>query len=338
MESSCIVLPVSFEEVSKALMLVTKNGSPFTIKGGGHTPFTGASNIENGVAIALDALNAIGTSTGRSVVVQGDIWSRLTTVWPASEAANVLGTFSTTTKEKLHSGQDPDSHLIFQPLTNPSLEAMQRNGGNPTGLGPSEFPSCIISVPTTWTDPALDDFIEARTNQFFNDLGAMAKARGFGNGYEYVNYVGKLQDVIARYGEENQAKLQAIARKYDPEGLSRKLWGGYFKPFQPLTNPSLEAMQRNGGNPTGLGPSEFPSCIISVPTTWTDPALDDFIEARTNQFFNDLGAMAKARGFGNGYEYVNYVGKLQDVIARYGEENQAKLQAIARKYDPEGLS
>ncbi|KAK6217003.1 FAD binding domain-containing protein [Colletotrichum tabaci] len=439
MESSCIVLPVSPEEVSKTLMLVTKNGSPFTVKGGGHTPFTGASNIENGVVIALDALNAVNISPdlstvsvgagsrwinvseaieplglavvgGRSPNVgvsgfllggglsfltgrrgfgcdnvrnfqvalvsgeivnanpeenrdlywalrggggssfgivtrfdletykQGDIWSRLT-VWPASEAANVLGTFSTVTKEKLHSGQDPDSHLMYG-LAYP-------DGAEGDGLVTTVY-GFHLNLSSPHAPGGESDTMEGFTQlpaQLMNNTlvsnltGQVRHLSRFGEGKRETWYATSIRD-----GSDSRAFLAdittnftAFADELRAAGDARKTAVHPSIVFQPLTNPSVEAMQRNGGNPTGLKPSEFPSYIISVPTTWTDPALDDFIETRTNQFVNDLSAMAKARGFGNGYEYMNYAGKLQDVIASYGEENQVKLQAIARKYDPDGL-
>lgn len=58
----------------------------------------------------------------------------------------------------------------------------------------------------------------------------MAKARGHGNSYEYMKYYGRLQNFIESYGVKNQEILRAITHKYDPDGLLRELWTGYFKP------------------------------------------------------------------------------------------------------------
>lgn len=124
--------------------------------------------------------------------------------------------------------------MVFQPLTNPAFEAMQRNGGNALGLKPKEYPSYIVSVPTTWNLKANDDFVDGSVEAFVNQLDDMAKAAGFGHGYEYMNYSGKFQSkngtVIASYGKENQERLREIAKKYDPNGQLRALWTGYHKP------------------------------------------------------------------------------------------------------------
>jgi len=42
---------------------------------------------------------------------QGNIWSRLS-VWPANSSESVLHTFTKVTREKMHSGLDPDAHMM----------------------------------------------------------------------------------------------------------------------------------------------------------------------------------------------------------------------------------
>ncbi|WQF88157.1 Putative FAD-binding domain, PCMH-type, FAD-binding, type PCMH, subdomain 2 [Colletotrichum destructivum] len=255
---------------------------------------------------------------------QGDIWSRLT-VWPASEAANVLGTFSTITKEKLHSGQDPDSHFMYG-LAYP--EGAEGDGLVTTVYG---FHLNLSSphAPDGESD-TMESFTQLPAQLMNNTLvsnltGQVRHLSIFGEGKRETWYAMSIRD-----GSDSRAFLTDITITFTAFADELRAAGDARK---------TTAMQMNGGNPTGLRPSEFPSyiIIISVPTTWTDPALDEFVETRTNQFVNDVSAMAKARGFGNGYEYMNYAGKLQDEIASYGEENQVKLQAIARKYDPDGL-
>lgn len=59
----CILQPKSREEVAKAVQVLTANrGSvpcKFAIRSGGHTPITGASNIDHGVTIDLQHISAV---------------------------------------------------------------------------------------------------------------------------------------------------------------------------------------------------------------------------------------------------------------------------------------
>ncbi|KAH8656802.1 hypothetical protein BGZ61DRAFT_371809 [Ilyonectria robusta] len=438
MEPSCIVLPACPEDVSKALGLVTKHDSPFTVRAGGHTAFAKGSNIEAGVVITMDSMSDIHVSSDRSTVSvgpgarwinvtdtvtplglavvggraptvgvsgfilggglsfltgrrglgcdnvrnfqvalvsgkivnanpkenkdlywalrggggssfgivtrfdleayeQGDVWSRLT-VWPASDTANVLNTFTRITREKLHSGQDPDSHLIFgltysgAPGDAPiptvygfhlNLSSLYAPGGEfDTMEAFSRLPE-PLSNNTLITD--IPGQIRTTSRSVFGQRQSWY-ATSVSDGVNSNGFINDITKVFTTFANELRADVKARGASLNTSMV-----------FQPLTNPTFKAMQRNGGNALGLKPAEFPSYIISIPMTWTDSALDDMIDTRTNQFIDNLNAMAQERGFGYGYEYMNYSGRLQDVIASYGKKNQAKLRAIASKYDPDGL-
>lgn len=60
---SCIVQPIKAEDVSIAVKtLVKANGRTpcrFAVRGGGHTPWGGSSNIQNGVTIDLSLMNTV---------------------------------------------------------------------------------------------------------------------------------------------------------------------------------------------------------------------------------------------------------------------------------------
>lgn len=86
---TCIVSPTSASDVAvivKALggkRASNSNSSSFAIRSGGHTPFAGAANIENGVTIDLRAMDAISLSTDHKVTSAGagsswdDIYKKL---------------------------------------------------------------------------------------------------------------------------------------------------------------------------------------------------------------------------------------------------------------------
>lgn len=78
----CIVSPTSASDVALIVKTLVRKGasksnsSSFAIRSGGHTPFAGAANIENGVTIDLRALNAVKLSADHRVTFAGagSIW------------------------------------------------------------------------------------------------------------------------------------------------------------------------------------------------------------------------------------------------------------------------
>jgi FAD/FMN-containing dehydrogenase len=121
--------------------------------------------------------------------------------------------------------------LIYQPISSNILEAMQVNGGNALGLKPEDGPLMIVQVTLSWTSAAMDETVETSSKELIDKINALAASRGARskNGYVYMNYAGKTQDVYGGYGKQNHAKLKRVARKYDPQGELRNLWKGYFK-------------------------------------------------------------------------------------------------------------
>ena len=62
LEPTCIVQPLSAEDVSLAVSTLVKAGMTepcqFAVRSGGHTPWAGSSNIEPGVTIDLSTMNS----------------------------------------------------------------------------------------------------------------------------------------------------------------------------------------------------------------------------------------------------------------------------------------
>ena len=86
-------------------------------------------------------------------------------------------------------------------------------------------------VSAQWSNPLDDDRINEAANQVFTQIDEQARQTNLTNRWIYLNYAGAFQDPIASYGSENKAKLQAISRKYDPEGLFQKGVPGGYKLF-----------------------------------------------------------------------------------------------------------
>jgi hypothetical protein len=119
--------------------------------------------------------------------------------------------------------------LSLQVITVPQMQKMQQNGGNALGLDPSLGPLLLINPAPAWTDAADDDRVNKFVDTLFKRTTAEAEKRGLTSQYVYMNYASKYQDVIASYGDKNKARLQSIAKKYDPKQVFQKLQPGYFK-------------------------------------------------------------------------------------------------------------
>ncbi|TKX25781.1 FAD-linked oxidoreductase-like protein 1 [Elsinoe australis] len=78
---SCIVLPSSAQEVSEAVSTLSlgatvwKDRCQFAIRGGGHTPWAGAANIEQGIVIDTSNLPAAGLSKDKKTITVSPSWT-----------------------------------------------------------------------------------------------------------------------------------------------------------------------------------------------------------------------------------------------------------------------
>ncbi|KAF2843080.1 FAD-binding domain-containing protein [Patellaria atrata CBS 101060] len=69
---SCILIPTHRDHVATALKTLTKNNRcKFAVRGGGHTLWNGASNINSGVTIDMRKLNGVTINRDRTVVSAG---------------------------------------------------------------------------------------------------------------------------------------------------------------------------------------------------------------------------------------------------------------------------
>lgn len=121
------------------------------------------------------------------------------------------------------------SSVAFQAFSQPALEAMQKKGGNALGLDPTDGPLFHALFYVPWTDEKDDKVILKAAQDYMSAAVAMAKELGAYNDYIYMPYSSPYQPVIRSYGAMNQARLAAVARKYDPSGVFQELQPGYFK-------------------------------------------------------------------------------------------------------------
>jgi hypothetical protein len=67
----CVLSPSDAQDVSIIISRLSKSRSQFAIRSGGHTPFAGAANIDNGITIDLSGINQVQVSQDQSTVEIG---------------------------------------------------------------------------------------------------------------------------------------------------------------------------------------------------------------------------------------------------------------------------
>lgn len=119
--------------------------------------------------------------------------------------------------------------MSWHVITTTTLRAMQRNGGNALGLSVEDGPYIHMSTIHTWSRPELDGPVEAGMSNLVARIEAGAAARGLAYRYKYMNYANQAQKVYDGYGAENHERLRQVAARYDPNGVLKALWKGYFE-------------------------------------------------------------------------------------------------------------
>ena len=79
-----------------------------------------------------------------------------------------------------------------------------------------------------WEDAQYDDVVNEAAENWFHAVKKVTQDMGMGHRYEFANYAGPFQDIMASYGPENHQFLKEVSHKYDPRGLFQKaVKGGY---------------------------------------------------------------------------------------------------------------
>ena len=68
---TCVFMPESPNDVSRAVKIFAKNNCPFAIRGSGHSAIRGAANIDDGILISMKRINDITFSADKKTVTVG---------------------------------------------------------------------------------------------------------------------------------------------------------------------------------------------------------------------------------------------------------------------------
>lgn len=75
---ACFVLPARAEDVASIIKIAKRLQCPFAVKGGGHTFFSGANSIQDGISVDLQALNQVTPNgDGTASIGPGNRWGRV---------------------------------------------------------------------------------------------------------------------------------------------------------------------------------------------------------------------------------------------------------------------
>jgi hypothetical protein len=120
--------------------------------------------------------------------------------------------------------------MVFQSV--PS--AAPASNPNSLGFDPSSHPErnlVNLLVMTSYSDPALTDGLSKTLKEFVQGIDQTLEKEGVKDAHLYMNYASSWQDVLKGYGQENMAKMRAVARKYDEKGMFQRQVKGGFKLF-----------------------------------------------------------------------------------------------------------
>lgn len=117
--------------------------------------------------------------------------------------------------------------LVMQPLL---PEWVQKGDANPLGLHDCAYePLVIVTFTVNWAERRDDEFVKTATRRAIEQIDAFAAANKTSHRYRYLNYCAEWQRPFEGYGRDNLRFLQAVSRRYDPEGLFQRGCIGGFK-------------------------------------------------------------------------------------------------------------
>ncbi|KAI0114416.1 hypothetical protein GGR51DRAFT_443933 [Nemania sp. FL0031] len=120
--------------------------------------------------------------------------------------------------------------ITFEPIPMSLIQQSVSNGGNSLGLKPSDGPLVVILLYSSWDKSSDDETIYEVNKHALHAIEAKARENNASSPFLYMNYAfPRYQDAIASYGPESKAQLQAVSKKYDPEGFFQKAGVGPWK-------------------------------------------------------------------------------------------------------------
>ncbi|KAI9669424.1 MAG: hypothetical protein M1831_000460 [Alyxoria varia] len=102
---------------------------------------------------------------------------------------------------------------------------------NSFGLDLKDGPLMVVLIFASRQSRTEDRTMEKAGLAFVERIDRLAQRQGMASSYKLLTYAFPGQDVISGYGQESKEHVEALSKKYDPQGFFRKVANGAFKLF-----------------------------------------------------------------------------------------------------------
>lgn len=121
--------------------------------------------------------------------------------------------------------------INIQPINRAVTSKSALLGGNSLGLplNPPGGSLVLVLLSATWANSNQSLLMNQATDKLLNNIIHAAKTSGTFHRYIDLNHANKNQDPISGYGSNVKARLRAVSRKYDPDGIFQTAVPGGFK-------------------------------------------------------------------------------------------------------------
>ncbi|CAN9290608.1 unnamed protein product [Alternaria alternata] len=373
---NCIVQPKTAKEVALAVKTLTAasllKSCKFAIRSAGHTPYAGASNIEDGVTLDLRYLNTVQYDAKNTLVKVGPAatWDD---VYNVLEPLNVMtsgGRSSTVGVGGLTLGGGvsyfspgrglvcdnviefevvlADGRIVTASKTShPDLFAVLKGGNNNFGVVTS-FKFGTFDYNGLWgglviyPESTIQDHFKALIN-FSNNIDKQPKGSAIVMPVYQSSAGADLILNAVYFGTLTFANdLRVMTKAHEIymdiiSNLKAKATGDWqiYVLYQPLPPSYWRQSASKGGNMLGLERfGEQVLCLYQPYISWQGAEQDALFQGAGADLVNRIREYAESIGADNPYLYLNYADNTQDPLASYGSENVKKMKAAAKKYDP----
>ena len=127
----------------------------------------------------------------------------------------------------------PLQGLIFSfsyfPFTKALLTNSKKAGDNAKDIDPADGPLLGILINPIWDLAEDDQRVYSALEELMQSLKRIASDKGMLHRYIFTNYGHYKENVLGGYGESSVQRMQAVSKKYDPDGIFQKAVPGGFK-------------------------------------------------------------------------------------------------------------
>lgn len=246
---------------------------------------------------------------------QGKMWGGAAYYLPTAYS-DIVQAFSSFAKSTMPDG---DAHVIVATAYSPAgaVNVVNVYHAKPTPNPPSLAPFVTIETPlmTTLREDSLLGFAREQAN--FSTDGARQLF--------FTTTVKVDQQLLLDLKNLFDATIQSIN---NIPGLTLSMV------FQPVTKELLQSSAARGPNVLGLSLGDGPFAICLLNSVHENASDDATIMNAVTKLQEKIEDLAKSRGLGVRYRFLNYAYKNTKAIESYGPENVEFLRTVAVKYDP----